>query len=653
MKRKYVLNKVKLSNVDIFENRIKERKLFENESSLNLKVNLNKTNNYFNSTLSTFPSTKRTALSSNKKKKTKGFININNNDYYLKTNSFYLTETNLKKKLTPNKNDYLRLSNSKSNKEFFFNDKILLLRNFEEEKKKNLFCLKKKTKYEIKSNKINTKKESSLDYINKTREIILLNYTSNIKKESSYSLRETFKNKIEELNENCKSVENAIYFSNKNFFSTFNEYVKFLLRQKKIEKKYNNNLLRKIFKLKNENSLLESKIKKNQIDKSNILKWLYLQILIFEKKFVIPDYYKNIIEQDEYHFNLMLEEKTKKNSDLNLIKIKNTQRQFFSNLINNNNNNNNNLKRKSESFFYKKKFERMDSRKKLENNVNNINNDNEPYSYLKNISKKEMKRIRDYKYFLKYLTYNDILEQFKQYENESLNLLIKKENIMFQIKELEKEEKHYFIENKEELELLNNSIEKKEKELKILKLKNENLKKEKNQLKITIKNYNIKEEDYNVNIPYKKNKSKLYLYIYNIYQICLQINLKINEEEIKTNFYNQEEEMIYYLIKIELFINYLLSKKKSYKNGNLFFQYKEIQNKIEKNHKIINAKKQREKENLRLEKVKKEIENRNNKIYFLHKKKYEKYYAMGVKKEMNKNNKSKSNEKFNFSDLIY
>jgi hypothetical protein len=37
----------------------------------------------------------------------------------------------------------------------------------------------------------------------------------------------------------------------------------------------------------------------------------------------------------------MLEEKTKKNSDLNLIKIKNTQRQFFSNLINNNNNNNN------------------------------------------------------------------------------------------------------------------------------------------------------------------------------------------------------------------------------------------------------------------------------------------------------------------------
>ena len=349
----------------------------------------------------------------------------------------------------------------------------------------------------------------------------------------------------------------------------------------------------------------------------------------------------------------MLEEKTKKNSDLNLIKIKNTQRQFFSNLITNNNNNNNNLKRKSESFFYKKKFERMDSRKKLENNVNNINNDNEPYSYLKNISKKEMKRIRDYKYFLKYLTYNDILEQFKQYENESLNLLIKKENIMFQIKELEKEEKHYFIENKEELELLNNSIEKKEKELKILKLKNENLKKEKNQLKITIKNYNIKEEDYNVNIPYKKNKSKLYLYIYNIYQICLQINLKINEEEIKTNFNNQEEEMIYYLIKTELFINYLLSKKKSYKNGNLFFQYKEIQNKVEKNHKIINAKKQREKENLRLEKVKKEIENRNNKIYFLPKKKYEKYYAMGVKKEMNKNNKSKSNEKFNFSDLIY
>ena len=653
MKRKYVLNKVKLSNVDIFENRIKERKLFENESSLNLKVNLNKTNNYFNSTLSTFPSTKRTALSSNKKKKTKGFININNNDYYLKTNSFYLTETNLKKKLTPNKNDYLRLSNSKSNKEFFFNDKILLLRNFEEKKKKNLFCLKKKSKYEIKSNKINRKNESSLDYINKTREIILLNYTSNIKKESSYSLRETFKNKIEELNENCKSVENAICFSNKNFFSTFNEYVKFLLRQKKIEKQYNNNLLRKIFKLKNENSLLESKIKKNQIDKSNILKWLYLQILIFEKKFVIPDYYKNIIEQDDYHFNLMLEEKTKKNSDLNLIKIKNTQRQFFSNLITNNNNNNNNLKRKSESFFYKKKFERMDSRKKIENNVNNINNDNEPYSYLKNISKKEMKRIRDYKYFLKYLTYNDILEQFKQYENESLNLLIKKENIMFQIKELEKEKKLYFIENKEEFELLNNSIEKKEKELKLLKLKNENLKKEKNQLEIIIKNHNIKEEDYNVNIPYKKNKSKLYLYIYNIYQICLQINLKINEEEIKTNFYNQEEEMIYYLIKIELFINYLLSKKKSYKNGNLFFQYKEIQNKIEKNHKIINAKKQREKENLRLEKVKKEIENRNNKIYFLPKKKYEKYYAMGVKKEMNKNNKSKSNEKFNFSDLIY
>ena len=86
---------------------------------------------------------------------------------------------------------------------------------------------------------------------------------------------------------------------------------------------------------------------------------------------------------------------------------------------------------------------------------------------------------------------------------------------MFQIKKFEKEEKHYFIENKEELELLNNSIEKKGKELKILKLKNENLKKEKNQLEIIVKNYHMKKI---INLIFQLKKIKVnFIYIFIIF----------------------------------------------------------------------------------------------------------------------------------------
>ena len=153
------------------------------------------------------------------------------------------------------------------------------------------------------------------------------------------------------------------------------------------------------------------------------------------------------------------------------------------------------------------------------------------------------------------------------------------------------------------------------------------------------------------------NENKLYSYIYSLYYNCCLLNIKyiekIDEKYIKE--LSQEESIIYYLKRIELYIDFLISKFHIYKNKKGFYynQYKEILNEIEKEKKIYKAKIQKEKDIQRIEKLKFQMEIRNNKIYFLPKKKYEKFNNIEVKKEKKEKKDQQIDEKIDFNDYMY
>ena len=90
------------------------------------------------------------------------------------------------------------------------------------------------------------------------------------------------------------------------FLQKFNDYVRELEIQRELAKSENTNLMEEILKLKNEISQLESQIRKIEYEKHNIVRWIFFQILVKEKKTHLPFYYKSIIEETEENMNKIL-----------------------------------------------------------------------------------------------------------------------------------------------------------------------------------------------------------------------------------------------------------------------------------------------------------------------------------------------------------
>ena len=136
-----------------------------------------------------------------------------------------------------------------------------------------------------------------------------------------------------------------------------------------------------------------------------------------------------------------------------------------------------------------------------------------------------------------------------------------------------------------------------------------------------------------------KNKFMLYDYILKTYNTSLKIPLKealAPEHLIIKKINTKEEEMIDMLTKIEIILDFLQSKIKNYSRGmDIYYDiYKRIYNTIERNRKLEKTRKQREEENEKFIKLKERVEERNNKTYFLPRKKTEMYSAFMRKKEV-------------------
>ena len=484
-----------------------------------------------------------------------------------------------------------------------------ILKVFEESTK-----LKEKPKNNLidkKIKKFQNKKENVNEYINKTRDVLLLNYTMNIKKERTIRLNEQSNNEKETVDGIIKSLKNTNELFNYKFYTKFCEYVKYLEIQREIEKNINSDINESVLKLKLEISQIQNKIRAIEYDKNNYFKWLYFQIGVKEKKLELPDYYKYILEENEYIFQQNLE----------ILSTRVSQKKSSPEII----------RRsliKKDTFVRKKVVEKKQSAiLSFDNNTNYHNF----FAKYKSIPKKEIVRIRKYIYEPIFNSAEEFLETFSKIKNNTIKLLNEYSSLKQQIWELINERNKFQNETLKELETTEKYIEVKEKELNIQKNKKVLLKKEIHKLKYIIKNIlkkkvNKKKSSMKISkifeIPklMKKEKPVLKNSVEKVYQTCLQVKIEeLNQNDNETKFYKKQVhiEILEKIFKIERVIDYLMNKIEYYKSNQTNEDYKKIQIMIDKSHKKEKARLLKE---IAIEKynlLTKRVEERKNKFYFL------------------------------------
>ena len=297
--------KKKYRNLYIFEKReiaynksIQEgRKVFKYDQSIELMKSSKRNRGSFNSlylTESLNKSTKnQTSLPLLEKDKSlneeyqTSIIN-NNKNINLSRNSFINISTNILNK----KNKTISENISK--------DDIILLKriNLNETKDndylKRISLIKKQKILERNMNKNYYKKK----YINDERNVILDKYNINIKKEKIKVIEENLNNKIKKINNDIKQLELNAELFKLNFMPKLNEYYRYIRNKKDIENQKNLLYINKIYLLKKHILFIKSRITKRQKEKEFLMREIFLQISIKEKKLNLPEYYKDILLND-------------------------------------------------------------------------------------------------------------------------------------------------------------------------------------------------------------------------------------------------------------------------------------------------------------------------------------------------------------------
>ena len=297
--------KKKYRNLYIFEKReiaynksIQEgRKVFKYDQSIELMKSSKRNRGSFNSlylTESLNKSTKnQTSLPLLEKDKSlneeyqTSIIN-NNKNINLSRNSFINISTNILNK------------KNKTISENINKDDIILLKriNLNETKDndylKRISLIKKQKILERNMNKNYYKKK----YINDERNLILDKYNINIKKEKIKVIEENLNNKIKKINNDIKQLELNSELFKLNFMPKLNEYYRYIRNKKDIENQKNLLYINKIYLLKKHILFIKSRITKRQKEKEFLMREIFLQISIKEKKLNLPEYYKDILLND-------------------------------------------------------------------------------------------------------------------------------------------------------------------------------------------------------------------------------------------------------------------------------------------------------------------------------------------------------------------
>ena len=617
----------KYSNETIFARREKEKE--QEKEILSTKKNSTSTISNFFKYKNALPQITSSTLAQSQKNNTKYSGSLNSDTIYLTNINFSQTINSDNTFLFKNINQ----SNSPDKKN---NINIKILNNFEDivnsQKPKD-----EKTQIDIKNNTMHTLKERYKEYINKTRNLQLLRYSMNIKKESVISLKEAYQNKLKSIDESIQSLNVTKKLFNEHFYNKFDFYVKNLFIRKENEKEINNELIKEIIKLKSEIYQIETKIQKQEMDKNNIIRWLYFQISVKEKIIELPSHYKILIEENDLSFQ-------DKNPKQNESKI-----------------NEENTKT-----FYRKnsQFKRLVSQKLSKKfrfskiHISGVNYSNS----IKNLSQNEIDRIKTYRIKPPFTTVDDFIETIKKYEDINIYKIKVYNELRDDLRYLKIEKKKFQKLQKDEEDIQNKEINEKIKELNGKIEKNNFLLKEKtyclnlknqSSFDLNIKNNRIKRFDFS------HSKPRLKEHVQQLYSTCQLMDFdKIISPELFVikKIKTKEEEILDMLTRIEIVIVYIKNQFSLYNNinGIYYDTYKKVMSVIDKDHKIAKAKRQREKEMIKLKKKMGQIEEKSKKLYFLRFRKTNDYlkYAKNNENKKYYDDDNLYNEPI-FEDFIY
>ena len=166
---------------------------------------------------------------------------------------------------------------------------------------------------DIKIKNLSKKENSRRTFIKKINSFKFLKYITFLKKEREEAQKEERENEIEFIQEKINSLNNAAKLFNVKFMNRISDYVRFLDKMKNSYKAENINLIKEKMKIKKEIIQINTDINKAKEKKESILRWIYLQIKLKEKKLTLPKYYKKIIEASKAEI-LFMETKFEDNS---------------------------------------------------------------------------------------------------------------------------------------------------------------------------------------------------------------------------------------------------------------------------------------------------------------------------------------------------
>ena len=161
-----------------------------------------------------------------------------------------------------------------------------------EEKKIDNIIFKKLDIYSRNNNKDLLK----IRYLENMREFLFEKINNKVIEEKTKILQENNRDKIDFVNDRIKTLKSEFEIFNDKFIVKFAEYIKQLMKMKEIEKNRDARFQNYIFQLKKDIIYLELKKKKIKNDRDGLNRWMYLQICVKEKKKVLPNYYKIILE---------------------------------------------------------------------------------------------------------------------------------------------------------------------------------------------------------------------------------------------------------------------------------------------------------------------------------------------------------------------
>lgn len=666
-------NLKKFTNIALFERRENNRLQLRNQKTMYpLKLykykNYNKKNkndeqtNIVNNILFSFYSFQNEKKSShsvlskknNNQLTAKSLFSKTSNNFNDTSFPFYITQTepNVFNKPRNKKNiksrnynlikiDKCKTSNNKNNDEFIFQQKYKTFSNFNkynkirqeeiDNKKANLMNLKMcKLRSIYKDNLFNAKQ-----YIDKTRTILNIKYSTSIKQERKKVNEEILDNQKEIVDEDIKSLNNIKSLYNQYFNHKLAEYIKIIFKRKELERKLDSSLINQIYSLKREITHLINKIKKIESEKYNIIQWLLFQIRVKEKKLFLPNYYLKILE---CNLNRSNKQRRTARADIRI----------------------NYPTKKAKSTIEKFKLSNKEQ-----------NNENE----FLGIEQDEILRILKYKQNLIFETPEEFWDEIKSIENKNIKLFSLSDILHSEIKKLKAQYYKIISEKLSYDSLIVKNIQNVEMELEenkkrhndLLKLLND-YKKDKSAIKNT-KNKKINtepnvSEDYLNGLEFTLNPRKLKLYttIEKLYITCQEIEIKKRENSRLNQTFSEnrtkEEEILQMMEYIEIKITHLLNIFSIYKdplNPN-YELIRKLRNNLLRKRKIEKAELTRIENFIKYKKLITKVNNRNNKLLFLQNRKIDmnNNYAEWIN-ENKKGKKHKVNKFYlpTFEDFLF